>query len=112
VPYDWKRDLAPVSMAAVGYQVLLVDPKLPVKTLADFIALAKAKPGALNFASIGVGTAPHLAGLFEVLIVPVLDVRGDGQIETPSGAIRKKSWQAVSITVGLSTPMRLRQPSG
>lgn len=61
VPYDWKRDLAPVSMAAVGYQVLLVDPKLPVKTLADFIALAKAKPGALNFASIGVGTAPHLA---------------------------------------------------
>jgi tripartite-type tricarboxylate transporter receptor subunit TctC len=61
VPYDWKHDLAPVSMAAVGYQVLLVDPKLPVKTLADFIALAKAKPGALNFASIGVGTAPHLA---------------------------------------------------
>jgi len=62
VPYDWKRDFAPVSMIAVGYQVLIVDPKLPVRTLADFIALAKSKkPGALNFASIGVGTAPHLA---------------------------------------------------
>ena len=61
VPYDWKRDFAPVSMITVGYQVLIVDPKLPVATLADFIALAKSKPGALNFASIGVGTAPHLA---------------------------------------------------
>lgn len=61
VPYDWKRDFAPVSMISVGYQVLIVDPKLPVRTLADFIALAKSKPGALNFASIGVGTAPHLA---------------------------------------------------
>lgn len=61
VPYDWKRDFSPVSMTTVGYQVLIVDPKLPVRTLADFVALAKSKPGALNFASIGVGTAPHLA---------------------------------------------------
>jgi tripartite-type tricarboxylate transporter receptor subunit TctC len=61
VPYDWKRDFAPVSMITVGYQVLIVDQNLPVRTLADFIALAKAKPGTLNFASIGIGTAPHLA---------------------------------------------------
>jgi tripartite-type tricarboxylate transporter receptor subunit TctC len=61
LPYDWKRDFAPVSMATVGYQVLIVDPKLPAKTLAEFIALAKSEPGTLNFASIGVGTAPHLA---------------------------------------------------
>jgi tripartite-type tricarboxylate transporter receptor subunit TctC len=61
VPYDWKRDFAPVSMITVGYQVLIVDPKLPVRTLGDFIALAKSKPGALNFASIGIGTAPYLA---------------------------------------------------
>ncbi len=61
VPYDWKRDFTPVSMITVGYQVLIVDPKLPVRTLADFIAFAKSKPGKLNFASIGVGTAPHLA---------------------------------------------------
>ena len=48
-------------MITVGYQVLIVDQNLPVRTLADFIALAKAKPGALNFASIEIGTAPHLA---------------------------------------------------
>jgi tripartite-type tricarboxylate transporter receptor subunit TctC len=61
VPYDWKRDLASVSMIAVGYQVLIVDPKLPVRNLREFVELARQKPGALNFASIGVGSAPHLA---------------------------------------------------
>jgi tripartite-type tricarboxylate transporter receptor subunit TctC len=61
VPYDWKRDLAPVSMIAVGYQVLIVNPKLPVRNLQEFIALARQKPGVLNYASIGIGTAPHLA---------------------------------------------------
>src|SRR5262249_35720491 len=61
VPYDWKRDFAPVSMIAVGPQILIVNPKLPARTLAEFIALAKQKPGALNYASIGIGTAPHLA---------------------------------------------------
>jgi tripartite-type tricarboxylate transporter receptor subunit TctC len=68
VPYDWKRDFAPVSMIGVGYQVLLVSPKLPTRTLQGFIALAKEKPGALNYASIGIGTAPHLAAeLFKSL---------------------------------------------
>ncbi len=61
VPYDWKRDFAPVSMIAVGYQVLIVGPSLPVRSLQEFIALARSKPGALNYASIGIGTAPHLA---------------------------------------------------
>ncbi len=60
VPYDWKRDLAPLSMLAVGYQVLIVDPRLAVATLADFIALARARPGVLNYASIGIGSTPHL----------------------------------------------------
>ena len=68
VPYDWKRDFAPVSMIAVGYQVLIVSPKLPARTLQEFIALAKDQPGALNYASIGIGTAPHLAAeLFKSL---------------------------------------------
>jgi tripartite-type tricarboxylate transporter receptor subunit TctC len=61
VPYDWKRDLAPISMMAVGYQILIVSPKLPVKTLKEFIAYAKERPGKLNYASIGVGSPPHLA---------------------------------------------------
>lgn len=61
LPYDWKRDFAPVSMMAVGYQILLSSPKLPATNLKDFIALVKQNPGKYNFASIGVGSAPHLA---------------------------------------------------
>lgn len=59
--YDWKRDFAPISMMAVGYQILLSSPKLPAANMREFIALAKENPGKYNFASIGVGSAPHLA---------------------------------------------------
>ena len=66
VSYDWKRDFAPVAMMAMGYQVLIVKPSLPAKNLQEFIALARQKPGALNYASIGIGSAPHLgAELFK-----------------------------------------------
>jgi tripartite-type tricarboxylate transporter receptor subunit TctC len=61
MPYDWKRDFAPISMMAIGYQILLSSPKLPATNLKDFIALAQKDPGKYNFASIGVGSAPHLA---------------------------------------------------
>ena len=59
--YDFKRDFAPISMMAIGYQILLIDPKLPATNLQEFVALAKKDPGKYNFASIGVGSAPHLA---------------------------------------------------
>ena len=66
VPYDWKRDLAPVSMLAMGYQVLIVKPALPARSVQELIALARQKPGELNYASIGIGSAPHLgAELFK-----------------------------------------------
>jgi len=66
VPYDWKRDLAPVAMMAMGYQVLIVRPALPAHNVQEFIALARRKPGELNYASIGIGSSPHLgAELFK-----------------------------------------------
>jgi len=66
VPYDWKRDFAPVSMLAMGYQVLIVRASLPARDLKELIALARQKPGELNYASIGIGSAPHLgAELFK-----------------------------------------------
>ena len=66
VPYDWKRDLAPVSMLAMGYQVLIVKPSLPARSVQELIALARDRPGELNYASIGIGSAPHLgAELFK-----------------------------------------------
>ncbi len=64
LPYDWKRDFAPLSLIAVGYQILLSSPKLPVANLKEFIALMQREPGKHNFASIGPGSAPHLSAEF------------------------------------------------
>jgi len=60
--YDTVRDLAPVAMVASTPMVVIVHPTLPVKTVKDLIALAKAKPGAINVASAGTGTITHLSG--------------------------------------------------
>ena len=60
--YDPIRDFTAVTLAATGANVLVVHPSVPAYTLKDFIALAKAKPGQLNYASSGNGTSPHLAG--------------------------------------------------
>src|SRR5205809_6813080 len=61
-PYDPLKDLAPISMAAVFANVLVVQPSLPVKSVQDFVKLAKEQPGKLTYASSGIGGAGHLAG--------------------------------------------------
>jgi len=64
--YDPQKDLAPVAMFASSALVLVVPASSPVKTVADLLALAKAQPGSLNYASSGSGTGGHLTGeLFE-----------------------------------------------
>src|SRR5438309_719737 len=60
-PYDPLKDLAPITMAVVFPNVLVVQPALPVKSVGDFVTLAKQKPG-LTYASSGIGGAGHLAG--------------------------------------------------
>lgn len=60
--YDTIRDLTPVAMVASAPMVVIIHPSLPVKTVKDLIALAKAKPGEINVASAGTGTFTHLAG--------------------------------------------------
>ncbi|ONG58909.1 LacI family transcriptional regulator [Pseudoroseomonas deserti] len=62
MPFDVARDLAPLTLVALMPELLAVNPKLPVKTLAELIAYAKARPGEVNFASSGNGSMPHLAG--------------------------------------------------
>ena len=62
VPYDTERDLAPVSLINWSYTVLAVLAALPVRPVADLVALAKARPGALRFSSSGNATPPHLVG--------------------------------------------------
>jgi tripartite-type tricarboxylate transporter receptor subunit TctC len=68
LPYDAINDFAPVAFLASIPSALVVHPSVPAKTVQELIALAKSKPGQLNYGSGGVGTAPHLAAeLFKTL---------------------------------------------
>ncbi|MCC7483697.1 MAG: tripartite tricarboxylate transporter substrate binding protein [Burkholderiales bacterium] len=60
--YDALRDLAPVARIADSSHLLVVHPSLPARSIRELIALAKARPGQLNFSSSGVGNADHFAG--------------------------------------------------
>jgi tripartite-type tricarboxylate transporter receptor subunit TctC len=62
VAYDVARDFAPITLVATVPEMLVVASNVPAKNMAELIALAKAQPGKLNYASAGVGGLPHLAG--------------------------------------------------
>lgn len=62
LPYKLERDLAPVSLVAIGPFVLVVPQSVPARTVKDLIALARSKPGKLSYGSVGAGSTPHLAG--------------------------------------------------
>jgi len=61
VPYDPLRDFAPIALVTKVTEVLVVTPKLGIKSVKELVALAKEKPGAVAFASTGIGSPPHLA---------------------------------------------------
>lgn len=68
LPFDFARDFAPVVLATAAPNILVVHPSVPTKTVKELIALAKRRPGELNFASAGTGTAPHMSGeLFKAM---------------------------------------------
>jgi len=60
VPYDPIKDFAPITIAATAPNVLIVNAAVPARSLAELIALAKQKPGALSYGTPGIGTSPHL----------------------------------------------------
>lgn len=62
LPFDTFKAFAPVALVARSFNIVVVNPKLPYRSVADLIAAAKAEPGKLNFGSFGVGTSAHLAG--------------------------------------------------
>jgi tripartite-type tricarboxylate transporter receptor subunit TctC len=62
VPFDLQRDLAPVILNVKGANVLTMHPSVPAKNLKELIAVAKARPGQLNFATAGVASSNHMAG--------------------------------------------------
>jgi tripartite-type tricarboxylate transporter receptor subunit TctC len=62
LPYDPVKDFAPVALVATPVNLLVVHPSVPANTLQELIAIARAKPGDLSYASAGIGSTPHLAG--------------------------------------------------
>ncbi len=61
LPYDFPRDFQPVALIAKAAQLLVVHPSVPARSVRDFIAFAKSRPGELSYSSSGVGTSGHLA---------------------------------------------------
>jgi len=93
VPYDVLNDFAAISLVSSSPSVLTVHPSLPVHSVRELLHLAKSRPGALNYASAGAGTNPHIAGeLFNYLgkvniVVVHFKGGGPGLIATMSGEI-------------------------
>src|SRR6202522_262126 len=87
--YDLMRDLAPIAPLNVADLVMVVHPSVPATTLKEFIALAKSKPGKLNYASSGQGTPYHMAGeLFKAMAgIDVVHVPYRNSGEARSGVI-------------------------
>ncbi len=82
LPYDPVRDFTPITLAITVPNLFLAHPSLPVRSMQDLVALAKARPGEINFASAGYGTMPHMAGeLFNLMagvkMTPIL-YKGSG----------------------------------
>ena len=122
--YDTLKDLAPVSLVAGNPHVLVVNPSVPAKNLQEFVALAKAKPGSMTFASAGSGTVNHLSGeLLKMLAgIDMLHVpyKGSGSVmpdllggqvsslfaamPTVTGHIREGKLRPIGVT----TPKRFR----
>lgn len=68
LPFDPVRDFAGVSLVGEAPTIVTVAPSLGIANLSEFVAMAKAKPGAINYGSAGIGTATHLAGAYFALL--------------------------------------------
>ena len=71
VPYETLKDLAPVTLVVTVPEMLVVASNVPASNMSELVALAKAKPGTLNFASTGPGSLPHLAGELLKLVAKI-----------------------------------------
>jgi tripartite-type tricarboxylate transporter receptor subunit TctC len=85
-PYDPLRDFVSISLVASSPSFVTVNPSLPVRSIQELVALAKAKPGQLFYSAAGVGTNPHIAGeLFNLLAgvdIVALQFKGGGPADT------------------------------
>ena len=122
--FDTLKDLAPVSLVAGNPHVLVVNPALPARDFKEFIALAKAKPGTISFASAGSGTVNHLSGeLLKILTgidIVHIPYKGSGSVmpdllggqvsslfaamPTVTGFIKEKRLRALAVTTSKRFP--------
>jgi tripartite-type tricarboxylate transporter receptor subunit TctC len=103
LPYDAVRDFAPVTLVSFAPNALYVHPSVPANTVKELVALAKAKPGTLNFASSGQGGSGHLAGeLFKMVTgVDIIHVpyKGTGQAlaDTVGGQVQMQFGSVIAV---------------
>jgi tripartite-type tricarboxylate transporter receptor subunit TctC len=102
--YNFIRDIAPVAAIIQLPLVLVLNPLLPAKTLLEFIAHAKANPGKLNYASVGNGSTPHVAGeLFKMMTgIDIVHVPYRGAVQALTDLISGQV-QAMFIVPGVVT---------
>lgn len=84
-PYDPMKDFVPISLVTKAPYLIIVTPSLPAKTMKEFIAYAKAKPGALNFAISGIGTTIHLGAVwldYSGVKLTIIPYKGTGPATT------------------------------
>ncbi len=113
LPFDTLKDFAPISLFANVEAVFVVNPGLPVKSVSEFLALAKAQPGKFNMGSAGVGSSSHLAGLLFVSFTGIntthVPYKGGGPMAT--AVVANEAQWAISpaaALVGLIRAGRLR----
>ena len=122
--FDTLKDLAPVSLVAGNPHVLVVNPALPARDFKEFIALAKAKPGTISFASAGSGTVNHLSGELLKMLAGIdmvhIPYKGSGSVmpdllggqvnslfaamPTVTGFIKEKRLRALAVTTSKRFP--------
>ena len=113
MPYDAIRDFAPISHVTSSPSLVTVHPSLPVRSVKELIALAKARPGQLDYSAAGVGTNPHIAGeLFNLLAgvnIVAVQFKGGGpaDVATIAGEVGI-TFGNVSQQVGYIKAGRLR----
>ena len=93
LPYDPRRDLAPITIAALVPSLLVVRPGLPVRTMAELLALVRQRPGALSFGSTGPGGTPHLA-------MELLRLRAGGRLDITHVAYRGAAPAITALLAG------------
>ncbi len=113
VPYDPIKDFAPISLVTSSPSLVTVHPSLPVRSVKELIALARARPGQLNYSAAGVGTNPHIAGeLFNLLAgvdIVAVQYKGGGPADVAViGGEVQITFGNVSQQIGYLNAGRLR----